>query len=190
MNGMMMQQLAQQIDIQSTPAPVVARQVAERERRMADTLAQLAEATGVDIDPVTVDVERRTALLLEAAEAIISQNVAGWWWETIGPNIVDRPDLAENHTGLTADEWHDRIRGWYQGLYQKDRVDKPVEQAGPAEIGAAADRYVRSLFGVSLREFVAVVVNWTPQAAVQDILAGPTDEMMRQFEVIVEHVEA
>jgi len=188
MNEVMMRKLIGQIDIETTPAPVVAQQVAEREKRMAETLDRLAGATGVEIDAVTVDVEQRTALLLGAAEAIISQSFGTWWWELIGPEIVDNPDLATEYAGLSPDEWHDTIRGWYQNLHDNGRVDQPIHEASPAEIGMWADKYIRSLFGISLCEFVEKVVNWTPQRAVQNVLAGPTDEMMMQFEHIAEQV--
>ena len=190
MNAMMMQKLMEQSDIETTPAPAVARQVAEREKRMAETLDRLADATGAEIEPVAVDVEQRTALLLEAAEAIMSQSFGAWWWEVIGPEVLDRPDLATEYAGLSPDEWHETVRGWYQNLYESDRVDQPVEEASREEIGRWADKYVRSLFGLSLREFVAVVVNWSPQRAVQDVLAGPSDEMMRQFDQVAEDVDA
>lgn len=189
MNEMVMQQFLGQIDIESTPAPVVARQVAEREQRMSQMIERLADATGADVDPIEVNVEQRQALILQAAEAIISQSFGSWWWEVIGPEVIDRPDLATEYAGISGEKWNHTLRRWYQTLHKDGRIETPVGEASPAAIGEMAEKYCRGVFGVSLREFVQTVVNWTPQQAVESLIAGPTDEMMQQFETIVEHVE-
>jgi len=189
MNQMMMQQLLGQIDIKSTPAPIIAEQIAEREQKLSQTIERLSSATGAGVEPVEVDVEQRTALLLQTAEAIIGQRFSEWWWSEIAPGVIDNPSLAVEYAGLTADEWHDTLRGWYTNLYENGTVEKPVEEASPAEIGTVAGRYCEGVFNLPLREFVEIVVTWTPQRAAEGILAGPTDEMMQQFETIADEIE-
>ena len=189
MNQMMMQQLLNQLDLEATPAPRVARQIAERERQMSQTIERLSAATGVDVEPVEVDVDERTQILLQAAEAVMAQNFPDWWWSVIAPEILDNPDLAVEYAGLSADEWHDTLRGWYSNLYENGNVETPVEEASVEDIGAVAAHYCQGVFGLSLRDFVQTVVTWNPQRAVESVLAGPSDEMMRQFEMIADDLE-
>ena len=173
---MMINQLRQQIDIRDTPAPRIAWMVAKRENEQTTWAHWAAERHDLDVEVEIVDPEGRANLLLEAAEAAIQQNFAGWWWSTIAPHTFENAEKAKQYVGLSPDEWHATIRDWHRQHYEAGTVDRPPEDVSPAELGKLADKHCRSVYGLTVREFVAGVINWETQAAAEDLLTTPTDQ--------------
>lgn len=185
----MAKRMMSQITPSETPVvQAVANAISTVEHRQA---AALDYALGIaDIDgQLQHDPQERQRTVLSLADAVAEQRVQSWWFEEIGPHILDQPERAQGYVGLSSDEWHDQLRRWYQRYHDAGVVEKPLTDADPAEIGEVADRHIRETFGVSLREFVATVVTWSKGEQLQDVLFGPIQRNTSLVYRLAEEIE-
>jgi hypothetical protein len=186
----MQQRMAEKMLSQMTPsetqvAQALVKSLTEYEARQLNALAQLTEAADVDVD-LRYDRERREQMLLSLADAIASRSVQDWWFDVVGPQVMDNADTAQKYVGLSGSEWYDQIRAWHNQYHEKGIVEEPVGAADPETIGETAAKHVEAQFGISLREFVATIINWNRGEQIQPILAGP---IQRNNAVIVQVAE-
>lgn len=158
------------------------------EHEQAAALNDALDAADVD-DRLHHDREGRRNFLLEAADAIGNQRFREWWFERVAGERLHHPEHAAQYAGLDSDEWHDQVREWYADAYDRGLVDTPPAEADPAEIGDAAAKVVRSQFGVSLREFVEIVVTWDRGEATRQVFAGPADAHTQVIRRLTEEIE-
>ena len=76
------------------------------------------------------------------------------------------------------------MRTWAE-LYRENEPEL-VEGMTDAEIAAF---HVRNVWGVSLREFVAEVVAWTPGRALEEVLVANLDEAEHSLHAIAWNLE-
>lgn len=188
MQEKMAERMMSQVTPSETPvAQALVHTLTAYERRQVDALRALVDAADMDVD-VDYNRDHRAQLLLGLADAVADRRVEDWWFQTIGPQVLDNPDQARQYVGLDGEEWHDQIRSWHNQYHNAGVVEEPVGAADPAEIGETADRHIRSTFGVSLREFVDVVINWDRGQQIQPILGGPIDRNNAVIEQVAEEI--
>jgi hypothetical protein len=158
--------------------------LAEQERSLLAAAGTVAEAADADVDVPQIDTEGRQEMILELADAMTDQRLAEWWAEEVLAEHVDDPEAAVEYLEMDGAEWGDQVREWAQ-LYREGKPDL-VDEMTDAEIAAF---HVRNKWGVSLREFVAEIVTWTPGRAVEDILAGQLDRAERSLYAIARDLE-
>lgn len=190
MNKMMVKKMVQSVDLQDTPAPIICREVAEREARQTQALARLVDAHGLDYEVQVVNADDRAELLYAAVEAAMTGEFVTWWWETVAPEVMDNPDKAQSYVGDGPDEWNEALREWYRAHYVRGTADTPLEHASPGEIAEIADKHTRHVYGLSLREFVSEVVNWSTQKAFEGVLAGPSNQTTAILEQFAQEAES
>lgn len=173
------QKMAERMMSQITPSetPIARAAVGtltEYEARQTTALVELIEAADVDAQ-LEYDRERRAQMLLGLIDAIADRRVQEWWFDVVGPQVMDNPDKARQYAGLDAEGWREQIREWYSLHYEAGTISTPIDEATPGEIGDVAARHVRDVYGLSLPDFVATVVNWHRGEQIQPILAGPIE---------------
>lgn len=142
------------------------------EHRQAVAIQRAIDASGLDIDHGH-DFQQRRQAILDVADAVASQDFEGWWWETVAPEILNQPERAREYVGYDGQQWREQLEQWYASYHANGIVEEPLEEAHPGRLAWVADRHCRSTFGVSLREFVALVVNWSRGEQARRVLAGP-----------------
>jgi hypothetical protein len=142
------------------------------EHGQAKAIQRAIEAGNLDI-PHSHDFEQRQQAILDVADAVACQGFEDWWWQNVAPEVLDQPDRARQYVGYDGDQWRDQLEQWYQSYHQAGVVDDPLADADRARLGRVADRHCAETFGVSLRQFVAIVVNWSRSDQARRVLAGP-----------------
>jgi len=187
------QKMAERMMSQVTPSETPIAQAAigtltEFEARQTSALVELVDAADLDIE-LRFDREQRAQLLLGLVDAIAERRVTEWWFEAVGPEVLEQPERARQYVGVGADEWHDQLRRWYQSYDDAGVVEKPIEEVSPGRIGEVADRHVRETFGLSLPEFVATVVNWSRGEQIQPFLGGPIERNNQVIREVAEEID-
>jgi hypothetical protein len=187
------QKMAERMMSQVTPSETPIAQAAigtltEFEARQTSALVELVDAADLDIE-LRFDREQRAQFLLGLVDAIAERRVTEWWFEAVGPEVLEQPALARQYIGVERDEWHDQLRRWYQSYHDAGLVEKPIEEVSPGRIGEVADRHVRETFGLSLPEFVATVVNWSRGEQIQPILGGPIERNNQVIREVAEEID-
>jgi len=182
-----MKQAVKQIDVREHPlVRSIASIIAQLEHSQAQALARGIQAGELDVG-ITHDVEDRAEQLLDTAEAIRDQDLAGYWFESVVE--IDRPELAQDYVDLEGDEWREQLEKWYSKYYEMGVVDVPLEGADRADIGHVAAMHVGKMFDVSLREFVVGVINWDREKAIRRLLAGNIEEHTQIIHLLAEELE-
>jgi hypothetical protein len=187
--GMDREALAKRMAQQITPsktgiAQALATIMAERERSLARAAATVADAGDVDAPVPQVDVDARQAMLLELADAMADQRLAEWWAEEVLADHVDDVEGLVEYLEMDGDGWGDQVREWAE--YYQNSHPELVQDMTDAEIAAI---HVRNKWGVSLREFVAEVVAWTPGRALEDVLVANLDQTERSLYAVAHDLE-
>jgi|GEM_PF-3605647 len=185
----MAEKMMSQVQPSETPvAQAIVATLTEYESRQVSALVELTDAADVDVE-LEYDRERRAQTLLSLADAVADRNVRGWWFDAIAPQVMDEPQRAEQYVGLDADEYREQLREWYQLHHENGSVEAPLDEATPGEIGKVADRHVRAVFDLSLREFLAIVVNWDRGEQIQPVLGGPIERNNAAIRQVADEVE-
>jgi len=150
------------------------------EHQQAIAVQRAIEAGGLDIDHGH-DYQQRRQAILNMADAVTSDDFEGWWWETVAPEILDQPDRARQYVGYDGEQWREQLRDWYGSYHAAGVVEETLEDAEPGRLSWVADRHCQTTFGVSLRDFVALVINWNRGEQARRVLAGP---MMQHSHII------
>jgi hypothetical protein len=187
------QKMAERMMSQVTPSETpIARAAIQTltgyEARQTSALIKLVDAADVDVE-LEYDREHRAQLLLGLIDAIADRRVQEWWFDVVGPQVMDNPEKARQYAGLDAHEWYDQIREWHNRYHEKGVVEEPVGAADPAEIGETAAKHIRVTFGISLREFVATVVNWDRGEQIQPILGGPIERNNQLIREVADEID-
>lgn len=178
-----------QITPSETPlAQAAAHSLTTVEHRLAEAIDSAHETAGTG-EQLQHDPEERMNSLLSLADAVADQRVQQWWFENVGAYVLDQPDRAQGYVGLSGQEWREQLRRWYDQYHEAGVVDTPLGEATPAEIGDVADRHIRETFGVSLREFVAMVVNWDRGEQLEAVMIGPIQQFSTQVRRLEEEIE-
>lgn len=178
LNGMQ-EKVVEQVMSQVTPsqAPQVqsaVQTVTRHESQQVAAVSKLADAADVEA-VIHYDRDHRARLLLSLLDAAASQQLTDWWFDVVGSQIMTKHEKAKQYVGLDAEEWRQQIRKWYSMHYDAGTISTPIEEASPGEIGDVAARHIQDCYGLSLREFVALVVCWDRSDQIEPILAGPMD---------------
>lgn len=169
----MAERMMGQITPSETPiGQALADSLAGVEHQQAAAVQRAIEAGGLDVDHGH-DYQQRRQAILDVADAVAQQDFEGWWWSEVAPEILENPEKARQYVGLTGDEWRDQLREWYGSYHAAGVVEEPLEDAEPGRLAWVADRHCQTTFGVSLREFVALVINWSRGEQARRVLAGP-----------------
>jgi hypothetical protein len=142
------------------------------ENRQAAAIQRAIEAGGLDIDHGH-DPQQRRQTILGVADAVAQQDVEDWWWRNVAPEVLDKPERARQYVGLDGEQWREQLKDWYGSYHAAGVVDESIEDAEPGRLAWVADRHCQTTFGVSLREFVALVINWSRGQQARRVLAGP-----------------
>ncbi|SEN04607.1 hypothetical protein SAMN05216388_1001237 [Halorientalis persicus] len=178
-----------QITPSETPiAQAVATSLTTVEHRLAAAIDSAHEAAGTG-ERIRHDPDERKDSLLSLADAVAEQRVQDWWFENVGAYLLDNHERAKGYVGLSGDEWRGQLRRWYEQYHEAGVVDTPLDEADPAEIGTVADRHIRETFGISLREFVAAIVNWSRGEQLQGVMFGPIKQYTAQVRRLEEEIE-
>jgi len=186
----MAQRMASQITPSETPiAQALANTIATIEANQGAALNRALDAADRDDVDVDHDPAARRAQLLDLADAIADGRREEWWWSNVAPQLMDQPEKARQYVGLGPDEYRETLEDWYQQYYEADVVDVPLDEADRARIGWAAENHVQTKYGISLKEFVASVVNWSPGRAYQQVLAGPIGRNTQAIHLLADEIE-
>jgi len=158
------------------------------EHRLAAAIDSAHETAGTG-EQLGHDPEERMTSLLSLADAVADQRVEEWWFENVGAFVLDQPDRAKGYVGLSAEEWHDQLRRWYEQYHEAGVVETPPGDADPARIGEVADRHIRETFGLGLRDFVAMVVNWDRGEQLEGVMVGPIQQFTAQVRQLEREIE-
>lgn len=158
------------------------------EHRLAEAIDSAHETAGTG-EQLQHDPEERMNSLLSLADAVADQRVQQWWFDQVGAYVLDDPERAQSYVGMDGDEWREQLRRWYRQYRTAGVVDTPLADADPAEIGDVADRHIRETFGVSLREFVAMVVNWDRGEQLEGVMVGPIQQFTAQVHQLEREIE-
>jgi len=169
-------------------AQAIATSLTTVEHRLAAAIDSAHQTAGTG-ERVRHDPDERADSLLSLADAVANQQVQTWWFENVGAHLLDNHERAQGYVGLSGDEWRDQLRRWYQQYHEAGVVDTPLHEADPTQIGEVADRHIRETFGISLREFVAAVVNWSRGEQLQGVMFGPIQQYTAQVRRLEEEIE-
>lgn len=168
----MAERMMGQITPSETPiGQALANAVAGIEHEQAKAIQEAIEAGDLDVQHGH-DMGARRETLLEIADAVAENGFEDWWWTNVAPEILDKPEKARQYVGINGDEWRNLLERWYTAYHANGVVDAPLDEADPGRLAWVADRHIRETFGVNLREFVALVVNWSRGEQMQRALAG------------------
>ncbi|MCU4716870.1 hypothetical protein [Halapricum hydrolyticum] len=158
------------------------------EMQQTQALVELNDAADVDVD-LEYDRERRAQTLLSLADAVADRDVRGWWFRTIGPELMDQPEKAQQYVGLDADEYRETLEDWYRQYYERGVVDTSLDEADRERIGWIAENHVQTVFDLSLREFLELVVNWDRGEQIQPVLGGPIERNNAVIRQVAEEID-
>lgn len=158
--------------------------VTTHELQQAQAIQRGLEAADTDVE-LRYSPQDRSQQLLDVADAVTDRRFKEWWFQ----ELVEKPDVAENYVGLDGDEWHEQLRSWYITYYDAGLVEEPVDQASPGRIGEVADRHIRETFGISLQEFVGLVVNWDRSRVMDQVLSSQTRYHTQLIHRLAEEIE-
>lgn len=189
----MQQRMAERVMGSVTPSETAVGQAAvaelvSAELRMAEAVDSLLDACDDVDETIAYSAEARQKRLLSLADAVAEQDVENWWWDHVAPEVLDSPEQARQYVGVGGSEWHDQIREWHNQYHDAGVVEEPVGAADPADIGETAAKHVRTQFGISLREFLAGVVNWD-RSQMRVALRGPVDDQARMIEQVATELD-
>ncbi|MGB9953684.1 hypothetical protein ACOZ4F_14960 [Haloarcula marismortui] len=157
----------------------------DRMRALASVLAEIQssqraavinqrEAAGIDPDDgrERIDKEQRTSQILDLIDGYGpgGRPLSEVWLSQAAPVDVDDPAAVAHYAEMSEAEWQGQIERWAATIRDS--------QAG--EIDATdrelADHHISKKWGVSIDRFEAVVVDYDPATALEDLLAGPSKE--------------
>jgi hypothetical protein len=181
----LLERMARQI----TPSEIevaqgIAEIMAERERTLLEAVATVADAGDIDVDVPRVDAAARQEMILKLADAMTDQHLAEWWAEEVLVDHVDDVEGLVEYLEMDGDEWGDQVREW--AAYYRSTHPDLVDDMTDAEIAAL---HVRNKWGVSLREFVAELVAWTPGRAFEDVLDANFGQAERSLYAVARDLE-
>jgi hypothetical protein len=187
--GMDRQALLERMARQITPSEIevaqgIAEIMAERERTLLEAVATVADAGDVDVGVPRVDAAARQEMILELADAMTDQHLAEWWAEEVLAEHVDDVEGLVEYLEMDGAEWGDQVREW--AAYYRESHPELVHDMTDAEIAAL---HVRNKWGVSLREFVAEIVAWTPGTAFEDVLDANLGQAERSLSAVARDLE-
>ena len=187
MEGAGMKQALKRIDVAEHPiAQALTTIIAGIEHEQAAAVARCIDAAEMDI-PVRHDKEERREELLAVAEAVASQDFRRYWFEEVVD--VDKPERVAEYAGYDGEQWRDQLEAWYRKYRSVGVVETPYAAADPADVGHIAAMHVEETYGMELAEFVAGVINWSRQSALEHILVGPIQSYTAVIDRLPEEIE-
>lgn len=157
--------------------------VVKQEVALVERVARLESALDIDHIQEVPQIEERKETLRGVIEAMMEDDVAGWWFEEVVAPQIDNPDDAEELVGLTAQEWGETCDKWVRS-YRMNGSD-----LSRSEI--VAD-YVDRQFGVPVDVFVSQVVVWddrTQQQRLQEVMTANFGAAEHGIDLALEEVE-
>lgn len=147
----------QMIDIQEDNVTnEAATQVVLQEHQIGGGIDHLVRSIGVGEFTLPQTPEDRKDELLEAADSILTKDFEEWWWETRAPRMMENAETAHEFVGLSKRAWANSIENW-ANLYRTGDNPDWVEHMTDAQL---AHQYAKDTFGLTLKEFAAIVVEW------------------------------
>lgn len=162
--------------------------VTKHESRQVSAVSKLADAADVEHE-IHYDRGQRSQLILSLLDAAASQQLVDWWFDVVGSQVMHKHEKAKEYVGLDAEEWRQQLREWYSMHYDAGTISTPIEEASPGKIGEVAARHVQDAYGLTLREFVALVVCWDRSEQIEPILAGPMDRNTQVIWAVAEEID-
>lgn len=159
--------------------------IVSTEHQQAQVVEQLRQAADLEVEHGH-NLEARREHLYGLADAVADQELVEWWFREIAADALENPKEASKYAGLEAEEWAQQKRDWYDQYHEADLVDEILEDADQEEVDDLADRHLREMYDVGLEDFKAIVVDWTPRAASEQLLAG---QIHRHNQVVAKAAE-
>jgi hypothetical protein len=159
--------------------------MAGKEVDLLEQIAGLHEALDIDDGIGHEDVPRkedRREQLKELVQALVADDIPGFWWEQVGREHVENPEDAREFLDLDGGEWAEQVDSVIRS-YRRQGDDRPRSEI-------VAD-YVNRKFGVEVSWFVSHVVNWTDaqsQRVQRQFLLGNMDAVQQGIERATEEV--
>lgn len=157
--------------------------IAQKEIDLLEKMVALEEAAGVEHIEAVPAKEDRQEQLTATIEALVSDDVAGHWFETVGQEHLNSADDAREYLDLDGDEWARRCDQIVRS-YREQGDDRPRS--------ACVCDYVNRKFGVDVGWFVAHVVVWNDaqrHGVAQRLLLGNFDAVGAGIERVTEAIE-
>jgi hypothetical protein len=159
--------------------------MAGKEVDLLEQIAGLHEALDIDDGIGHEHVPRkedRREQLKELVQALVADDIPGFWWEQVGRELVENPEDAREFLDLDGGEWAEQVDSVIRS-YRRQGDDRPRSEI-------VAD-YVNRKFGVEVSWFVSHVVNWTDaqsQRVQRQFLLGNMDAVQQGIERATEEV--
>ncbi|MCU4926659.1 hypothetical protein OB905_11810 [Halobacteria archaeon AArc-dxtr1] len=171
--------------IQGEAGDIITGLIASKEIDLLTQVVQLHEAIG--LEGVTVDdlptKEDRKDAMKGLIEAIVSDDVPGFFFDEALAQRLDNPEKARRYLDLEGDEWVAKI-DQIEAAYRKRGDERPRSEI-------LAD-YINRNFGVDVGTFVTEVVIWTDgqrQNVASSILLGNFEAVGSGIERATEAIE-
>jgi hypothetical protein len=151
---------------ESEKAQALANIVATLENDQLDATEELYRSIGIETDVDRPGVDDRREELLGAVEAMTNGDLRAWFFSSEGPAArwLDQPEDAAAYADLEPEEWRDQIERWAD-TYRSQGVGDDLSD------GDVAARHVERKFGVDIDTFEQQVVEWSPGAALEHVVA-------------------
>jgi hypothetical protein len=140
------------------------------ERNWRRALTELAEAHDLDMDlPDQPDQEERIDELFALVRARVAGDPWGYWVDHQAPEGFKNAEKAAKHAGKGSEAWERQVEQW------ADRYRELLDDVDDVPDRELATIVTEEEFGVDLETFEQEVVEWEPDAVMQQAVAGPTE---------------